>query len=50
MKKRLLKVISAPFALAILIPAFIYQSIKWIYDGKTSPMQMMENYADWLES
>lgn len=49
MKTRLLKAVSVPFAFVIFIPATIYQTAKWVIDGKTSPAKMFENYMNWLD-
>lgn len=49
MIKRLIKVISVPFSIFILmIPMIIIQSIIWVITGNKTPMQVVEEYMEWL--
>tara|TARA_R110000824_G_scaffold167675_5_gene344679 strand:- start:235 stop:489 length:255 start_codon:yes stop_codon:yes gene_type:complete len=47
-KIRLLKVLSVPVALVILIPVVILQSCIWICKGDRTPGDVIQSYLDWL--
>ncbi len=47
-KTRLLKVLSLPIALLILLPVIILQSCIWIVKGKRTPGDVIQSYLDWL--
>ena len=47
-KTRLLKVLSLPIALLILLPVIILQSCIWIVKGKRTPGDVIQSYIDWL--
>jgi len=48
MKKRLIKALSIPTAMIILIPFIILFSIVWIIKGKYNPMELIDKYLTWL--
>jgi hypothetical protein len=51
MAKRLLKVISVPVAIFILmIPMIIFQSVWWVISGSKTPMNVVEDYMEWLDN
>jgi hypothetical protein len=50
MKKRLLKALSVPVCFAIMIPAIIYQTIRWVIVGKKDPLSIITDYLNWLEN
>ncbi len=47
-KTRLLKVLSVPVALVIVIPVVILQSCIWIYKGERTPGDIIQSYINWL--
>lgn len=47
-KTRLLKVLSVPVALIIVIPVVILQSCIWICKGDRTPGDVIQSYIDWL--
>ncbi len=47
-KTRLLKVLSVPVALVIVIPVVILQSCIWICKGDRTPGDVIQSYLDWL--
>ena len=47
-KTRLLKVLSVPVALIIVIPVVILQSCIWICKGDRTPGDVIQSYLDWL--
>jgi len=48
MKTRLLKVLSVPIALVIVIPVVILQSGIWIVTGDRTPGDVIQSYINWL--
>ena len=51
MAKRLLKVISVPVAVFILmIPMIVIQSVRWVITGSKTPMGVIDDYMDWLNN
>jgi hypothetical protein len=51
MAKRLLKVVSVPIAIFLLmIPMIIIQSVRWVITGSKTPMQVIEQYMEWLDN
>jgi len=48
MKKRLLKVLSIPTAVALFIPIVALSAIVWIISGKHNPTEMIDKYFNWL--
>jgi hypothetical protein len=51
MAKRLLKVISVPVAIIILmIPMIVIQSVRWVITGSKTPMKVIEDYMEWLDN
>jgi hypothetical protein len=51
MVKRLLKVVSVPVAVFILmIPMIIIQSVRWVITGSKTPMEVIEDYMEWLNN
>jgi hypothetical protein len=51
MVKRLLKVVSVPVAVFVLmIPMIIIQSVRWVITGSKTPMKVIEDYMEWLDN
>ncbi len=48
MKIRLLKVLSVPLALGLLLPMVIVQSIIWVIKGERTPGDVINSYIKWL--
>lgn len=48
MKTRLLKVLSLPIGIVLLPIILIIYSFKWIFYGRKSPLDYLDDYINWF--